>query len=42
MPAVIVESAFVSNRREAALLATSATYRQTIARAIYEGIMTYQ
>jgi N-acetylmuramoyl-L-alanine amidase len=42
MPAVIVESAFVSNRREARLLATSASYRQSIARAIYEGIMAYQ
>ena len=42
MPAVIVESAFVSNRRQAYLLARSAAYRQKIAQSVYEGIMAYQ
>ncbi|MCA1834706.1 MAG: N-acetylmuramoyl-L-alanine amidase [Actinomycetota bacterium] len=42
MPAVIVESAFISNRRQARLLATSAAYRQKIAQSVYEGIMAYQ
>ncbi len=42
MPAVIVESAFVSNRSQARLLATSASYRQKIAQAVVDGIMVFQ
>lgn len=41
MPAVIVESAFLSNPRQARLLSTAA-YRRTIAQAIFDGIMVYQ
>lgn len=41
MPAVLVESAFLSNPRQARLLA-SAWYRQAIADAIAEGILAYQ
>jgi N-acetylmuramoyl-L-alanine amidase len=42
MPAVIVESAYVSNAREARLLATSASWRQAIADAVADGILAYQ
>jgi N-acetylmuramoyl-L-alanine amidase len=42
MPAVIVESAFVSNPHEAWLLATSASWRQGVANAIADGILAYQ
>jgi N-acetylmuramoyl-L-alanine amidase len=41
MPAVIVEGAYVSNPREARLLAT-ASFRQKIADAIARGILAYQ
>ena len=42
MPAVIVESAFLTNRTQARLLATSASFRQSIADAIVDGILAYQ
>lgn len=42
MPAVIVESAFVSHPRAAYLLARSPAYRQSIANAIADGILAYQ
>ena len=42
MPAVIVESAFVSNPHEASLLAASASWRQAIANSIADGILAYQ
>lgn len=41
-PAVIVESAFISNPRQAWQLGTSAEYRQRIAQAIADGILSYQ
>ena len=41
MPAVIVEGAYVSNPREARLLAT-ASFRQKIADAIVKGILVFQ
>lgn len=41
-PSVIVESAFVSNRRQAWLLATSAAYRQSIADSVARGIAAWQ
>ncbi len=41
IPAVIVEGAYVSNPREARLLAT-ASFRQKIADAIVEGILAFQ
>jgi N-acetylmuramoyl-L-alanine amidase len=41
MPAVIVEGAYVSNPREARLLATP-SFRQKIAHAIVEGILAFQ
>jgi N-acetylmuramoyl-L-alanine amidase len=42
MPAVIVESAFVSNPAQARLLARSPAWRQAIADAIADGILAYQ
>jgi N-acetylmuramoyl-L-alanine amidase len=42
MTAVIVESAFVSNPTEGRLLATSASYRRSIADAIADGVIGYQ
>jgi N-acetylmuramoyl-L-alanine amidase len=41
MPSVLAEISFVSNRAEAQLLKT-ATYRQRIAEALLEAILTYQ
>lgn len=41
-PSVLVESAFVSNRRQAWLLATSAAYRQAIAESVTRGIAAWQ
>lgn len=41
MPAILAEIAFVSNRKEAALLETSA-YRQRIAEALRDGVLRYQ
>jgi N-acetylmuramoyl-L-alanine amidase len=41
MPAILAEIAFVSNRKEAALLKTSA-YRQRIAEALRDGVLRYQ
>ncbi|MGH2829769.1 MAG: N-acetylmuramoyl-L-alanine amidase [Actinomycetota bacterium] len=42
MPSVIVESAFISNRRQAWLLGTSSEYRQHIADAIAGGLLAWQ
>lgn len=41
-PSVIVESAFMSNRRQAWLLGTSAAYRQAIADSVTRGILAWQ
>ncbi|HEX9697115.1 MAG TPA: N-acetylmuramoyl-L-alanine amidase [Actinomycetota bacterium] len=41
-PSVLVESAFVSNRRQAWLLGTSAAYRQAIATSVARGIFEWQ
>lgn len=41
-PSVIVESAFMSNRRQAWLLGTSAAYRQSIAESVTRGILAWQ
>jgi N-acetylmuramoyl-L-alanine amidase len=40
MPAAVVESAYLSNPQEAALLAT-APFRQTVAQGIFNGLLTY-
>jgi N-acetylmuramoyl-L-alanine amidase len=40
MPAVLVEVGYVSNRREASRLG-SAAYRQAIAQAVAEGVVSY-
>lgn len=42
MPSVIVESAFISNKRQAWLLATSSSYRDQIAASIAEGLLSWQ
>jgi len=41
MPAAVVESAYLSNPQEAALLATE-SFRQTIAQGIFNGLLAYQ
>lgn len=41
VPALLVEGAFVSNPREARLLATSAAFRQQIADGIADGVIAY-
>ena len=40
MPSVLVEASFLSHREEANLLKTE-TYRESIARGLYEGILAY-
>jgi N-acetylmuramoyl-L-alanine amidase len=42
MPAILVESAFVTNPTEGRALATSPSFRARIARAIADGILAYQ
>jgi N-acetylmuramoyl-L-alanine amidase len=41
MPSVLAEMSFLTNRQEGALLKTNA-YRQSIAQALYEAVLSYQ